>query len=535
MHIQMSNLRKRIETLSTTTTSLKAIELCNEALSKMTEYTTKFTLTPHVLQQVEYTVGGALVEGLELTTDKDSIVMDFIVSEKRIVAINTLGVKQAITAVKNTDLYNHPSLRYVAENLSRFENLPEYTTAHTVLEQLNYFSFDPTILEHVNNLSENIKKYSEDIKIYNAIKAIKESASSFLYSSFSGLLENYLNKRTEVTRSLLLENLNKFVYDPNIKNLYNVVSESSNNLVITSTANTAIVENIYSPVYITESSEYFNVHGKYFGKSGSNVFELTESEINELPSDFKFVSEFIQRPNVKVNESYIKLYGKDKVVTILEDASGNPSLKINDRAITFSEFQKVYLNAGVFSKSEITEMAEIAKVLENWDTIMNLDFAKTISSKLVPNQRVDVFMIGESISINKVNPIMNENTFHSGITATAGRNLVLEFMNYDLGNTFTSVLPAEEAKIKTLIEKKGEYLFAIKGLEDKKNLLENHTNPAIRKSLEVRELVDAISEEISNLKAEYFEVQNAINAITKIEEGIGFSAGDTAELAKKKL
>jgi hypothetical protein len=530
----MSNLRKRIETLSSTTSSLKAIELCNEALSKISEYTEKYTLTPTVFQQVEYTVGSALAEGLELATDKDAIVENFIATEKRIVGVNNLGVKEAIAAVKTTDLYNHPSLRYVAENLSRFENQPEYLTVYAVVEQLKYFSFDPTISEHVNKITENVTKYSEDIKIYTAVKAIKETASSFLYSSFSTLLENYLNKRTEATRSSLLEGLNKFTYDPNVKSLFNVVSESSTKFTIKSTVDSAIIENIYSPVYINETTEYFNVRGKYFSKTGETLAELTESEVNDLPADFKFVSEFINRSNVRVNESGITVYDKERKINIFENESGDPALKVNDRVVSFADFQKVYLNAAVFRTDEIAEMANIAKVLENWDTLMELDFAKTISSKIVPNQRVDVFMIGESIHINKVNPVMNENTFFPSVTATQGRNLVLEFMNYDLGNTFSSILPKEEQTIKALSEKKQEYLFAIKGLEDKKTLLENHANPAIKNSLEVKELISAISEEIANLKAEYYEVQNELNSISKVEEGIGFAAGDEAELSKKK-
>lgn len=534
MHIEMSNLRKRIESLSSTTSSLKAIELCNEALSKMSEYTAKFTLTPTVFQQVEFTVGAALVEGLELATDKDVLVENFIETEKRIVGVNNLGVREAIEAVKNTELYNHPSLRYVAEGLKRFENQPEYITVYAVVEQLKYFSFDPTISEHVSKISENVNKFSEDIKIYTAVKMIKETASSFLYTSFASLLETYLNKRTESNRSVLLEGLNKFMYDPNIKSLHNIISESSKKFTIVSTVDSALVENVYSPVYITESEEYFTVRGKYFVKSGETVSELTESGINELPADFKFIAEFINRSNVKVNETGITVYDKERKITIFENEAGDPSIKINDKAVSFADFQKVYLNAGVFRKDEIAEMANISKVLENWDTIMEMDFVKTVSSKIVPNQRVDIFMIGESIHINKVNPVMNENVFIPSITATQGRNLVLEFMNYDLGNTFSSILPKEEQKIKALTEKKQEYLNAIKGLEEKKTLIENHTNPAIRNSSEVKELVIAISEEIAILKSEYYEVQNELTSIIKVEEGIGFAAGDEAELSKKK-
>lgn len=534
MHIEMSNLRKRIESLSSSTSSLKTIELCNEALSKMSEYTTKFTLTPNMFQQIEFTIGSALVEGLELATDKDAIVKNFVITEKRIVGINNLGVKEAIIAVKNTELYNHPSLRYVSEGLKRFDNQPEYLIVYAVLEQLRYFSFDPTISEHVVKITENVNKYSEDIQIYTAVKIIKETASSFLYTSFASILETYLNNRTESNRTSLLAELNKFMYDPNIKSLYNIVSESSEKFTIISTVDSAIVENVYSPVYVNGTEEFFTVHGKYFVKTGSDVSELSETRLNKLPQDFKFVSEFINRSNVRINDSGVTVYDKDRKISVSENETGEPTIKINDKTVSFADFQKVYLNAAVFRKDEIAEMANISKLIENWDTLMEMDFVKTISSKIVPNQRVDVFMIGESIHLNKVNPIMNENVFMPSITATQGRSLVLEFMNYDLGNTFSAVLPKEEQLIKALTERKAEYLHAIKGLEDKKTLIENHRSSAITNSPGVKDLIVAISEEIASLKSEYYIVQNKINSITKVEEGIGFNAGDEASLSKKK-
>ena len=132
----MSKLRKRIESLSSSTTSLKAVELCKEALSKMSEYTANFGLTPHMLERIESTVGEVLVEGLTVATDKDSVVENFITTEKRILAINNLGVKEAIAAVKECDLATNPSLRYIVESITRIETLTEYITAATVVEKI---------------------------------------------------------------------------------------------------------------------------------------------------------------------------------------------------------------------------------------------------------------------------------------------------------------------------------------------------------------------------------------------------------------
>lgn len=529
----MSKLRNRIESLSSSTSSLKAVELCKEALNTMSEYTSKFRLTPAVLEQVETTVAQALVEGLTLATDKDDKVNDFIKSETRIIGVNNLGVKEALAAVRTTELASHPSLRYVAEGLSRLEGIPEFLTAQTVVEKLSYFTFDPTIAEHVKKIQENITKYAEDIRISTAVKELNEKSSSFLYSSFEKPLTEYLNNRTQVNRAKVLEALNKFNHDAFVRNLSNVIAETSATFNIATTSDSCVLENNYSPVIVSENVEIFNVHGKFYSKKGSEIAPLTENEVTALSADFVSLSNYLNQPNVKITESSITVYAKDKKVTILE-SEGVPTVKMNDKAISFEDFTKVYLNAGVFRRDEIAEMNNVNTIIENWNNIMDLDFVKTLRSKITPAQYVDVFKIDETLHINKVNPAMNENTFYPSVTATQSRSMVLEFMNYDLGVTFKSILPKEELKLSELSEKKKEYLSAITSLEEKKSLLENHTDARVKDSAEVKELVEAISEEIKNLKDEYFDIQSEINAITTVEEGIGFAVGDEAEVAKKK-
>ena len=528
----MSKLRKRIESLSSTTTSLKAVELCTEALSKMTEYTANFRLTPQMLEQIETTVGSALVEGLTIATDKDAIVENFISTEKRIIAINNLGVREAIAAVKSSDLYSNPSLKYIVESVSRLELMPEYLTATTVVEKLQYFKFDPTIAKALETIVENVNTYSEDIKIYTAVKELNETKSSFLFSTFEKVLENYLNERTAVSRLAVLETLGKYTYDPLVRNLHNVISEATDKFHVSS-SDTCLVENVFSPVLVNESTEIFNVHGKFFVKTGADVQPITEELMSTLSPEFIGISNYLNGDNVKVTEGSITVYAKDKKV-VINETEGTPTITVNDKIVSFDNFNKIYMNANVFNRSELAEMNNVHAIIENWDMIMELDFVKSLRYKLNTTQRVDVFQIDETIHINKVNPVMNENIFIANCTATQSRELVLEYMNYDLGSTFKTMLPKEAKQVSDLNEKKADYLLAIKNLEEKQSLLENHPNPAVKSSTEVKELIVAISEEITNLKNEYYDIQNEINSITTIAEGIGFAAGDEASVAKKK-
>jgi chromosome segregation ATPase len=128
---------------------------------------------------------------------------------------------------------------------------------------------------------------------------------------------------------------------------------------------------------------------------------------------------------------------------------------------------------------------------------------------------------------------MKENLFHSNCTAHQSRNHILEFVNYDLSLTFEDLMTPEKREIATLESKKAEYAEAIQYLEQRKNLLESQ-DEEVRNAPEVKELVEAISEEIDNLKKGYFENQSKINSLTKVNEGVGANVGDTAEYLKKK-
>jgi len=57
---------------------------------------------------------------------------------------------------------------------------------------------------------------------------------------------------------------------------------------------------------------------------------------------------------------------------------------------------------------------------------------------------------------------------------------------------------------------------------------------SIGESQEIKDLISAIDEEISFVKAEYSKVSAAQTSATTISEGMGVNVGDEATLGKKK-
>jgi hypothetical protein len=109
----------------------------------------------------------------------------------------------------------------------------------------------------------------------------------------------------------------------------------------------------------------------------------------------------------------------------------------------------------------------------------------------------------------------------------------MEFVNYDLSLTFQDMMTPEKRELLKLENIRTDYMNAISYLEEKKSYLENQPE-GIRNHEQVLETLEAIGEEIAELKSRYFDNQCKINNITKLAEGVGANVGDTVEFQKKK-
>jgi hypothetical protein len=313
-----------------------------------------------------------------------------------------------------------------------------------------------------------------------------------------------------------------------MKNLYNFLGEAERNFHVASTDNTCTVERVYSPVFLGEGFELFTANGKIYKKEGNTISVANESEVSSIPASFFAVSDIFAKNNVTVSEGSVKIYSGDKKVEITES-----EVKINEKAVDTADIHKVYLNSGVFKMSERENINHIYTIKENWSTLCEMDFAKVISSKAEPHKTVTVFFMGENIFVNKKNSLMKEDVFYADCNATQTKNLVMEYMKFDLTSSFTSLLNEESKAVKESLALKEELVTAIAHLNEQKAKLENLSHGLSEKT-EVKEIITAIDEEIVFLKSEYSKVDSAERSTTKVDEGMGFNVGDEAELGKKK-
>jgi len=550
----MMNLKKRIEHLYNSTQILEVREACLEAGKLLTPAKTS-SLTPAL--QNSFLMAGAsfkieetnqsfapaksedevlagLIESIQGIDE--TVTKDFIRVERRIQGINNLGVRTSIESIMKEDVSKHPSVRYIIESLHKMSELPEWLVAERVVESLAQFEWIPVVKENIAGLKENIKLYSEDIKIYKSIYEIKNSGASYLMTTVNESIDNYLNHRTASNRAKLLESLSKYIFNPQIKNLYNVVTESADGFQIKANSNDAYVKTIYSPVYVKEGKEYFVVYGKAYEKNGNDVTPLTTTAVQYLPENFMWIANFINQSNVEIKENTVKIFSRDKKVEIIEEASGALSLSINGKSVSRVDFEKFYLNSGIFRVEEREVINAVQKLVENWESLYELDFIKSIFSASNPYRRIDVFSCNEKMHMNKIDTMMKEDEFYANCNATQTRNMVLEFMSYDLGNSLTSVLSIDESHIKDLQEKKQNFLDAITYLDARRAKIDAIQDVAVRESSEIVEIYSAITEEINGLKEGYAQAEQEIKKYTTaaVSEGVGANVGDEVEHLKKK-
>ena len=525
----MSNLKKRVEILHGATQRPEVREACTAAIGKI-EGSISSVMPHSQISILEETIVSSLIESI--SNVDENITTDFVNVETRIMGMNNLGVRKAINAVMEDELSKHPTVRYIVENLRRLQEVPEWIGAETAIEALTQFEWSPIVKENLIALKENVAKYAEDIKIYKAVAEARSSRSSYLMAGVEKHIDSYLNRRTATNRAALMETLNKFVFDPAIKNLYNVISESAKGFQLKADSNDAYFKNVFSPVYVNEGVEHFTVFGKAFAKTGDDVRVLTEAEMEYLPENFMFIANYLFQSNVEIKENKITIYSRDKKVEIIDE--NGPTVTVNGKAVTNADFEKVYLNSGIFRLEEREILSAVYKIVENWDTIFELDFVKSIFSKSNGNRRVDVFRSGDKIHMNKIDTMMNENIFIADCNGIQSRDMVLEFLNYDLGNSFTDLLSRDEVKVNELETKRKEYLDAIAYLETRKATIDGVEDSTVRESEEVKEIYEAINEEITRLKESYATVTNELKTFTTVSEGVGVNVNDEIEHLKKK-
>jgi hypothetical protein len=490
------NLKDRIQGLKESTGSYVVKQLCEKASANLGDASLKMTSGAYM--EYEHVILENLLRDLSEVDDSDA--KKFIVYEQTYLDIHNLGVRESYNKLINSDLMQgNAQFGYVLENFKPSLNSPEYLVVEQFHTLLSGFSWHPVVNECKAIIENNCKRNEETILIYRSLHLLENSNSAYILPAFENELKSYIVGRSRQGKMALLEKLDNYMFDGNVRNLANCVRHfADDGLYMSGGKGTTDVNRIYSPVTIFENFEVFGIGDNFYAKVNNQIHKMNEMEVSNLPTDFVNLSRFLDTSSVKVGDGIVDVYLRDKHFSIT-----NEGVSINGNKYTTEDFRKIYLNTGIWNRMDISIMEGISKIMERFDSIVEIDFAKRLVDETLPGRRMDVIRLDENIYIARDDENMGTSDFFDSLNGIQARKLVLEFMNYDLIDAYGELIDGNIATYKTVEGTAKKYLEMIEKYENRLRELENNTDVYVRESAEYEAITIVLRETIEELKAEY--------------------------------
>ena len=122
-----------------------------------------------------------------------------------------------------------------------------------------------------------------------------------------------------------------------------------------------------------------------------------------------------------------------------------------------------YTNAN-FMNGEAAMVGVCQSIVENIDTICEIDFAQKLTSNLYEGLGITVMKKNGKVFISKVNTSMKEDKFFEA-TATQAIKMVRETLSYDISDSFSDMLVGEQKVLVSLRSEMNNVLENIKVIE----------------------------------------------------------------------
>jgi hypothetical protein len=483
----------------------------------------------------------SLKDRLEDLSLIDGNTKSFIESQK----VNNLGILESIEILKTKAVYSYPQTKILCEqfnNLIQVKGVKEFLLAESFVNEFFKIGWDSDVKEILESLSEKIKKYSREIEVSKVLESLKNSGSYNFYSDLADILNSWLvteNKSTEV----LLKDLRKWEFNPLVRNLSNSIkiNESKNsgylNIPRVSQGESR-VESIFVPVFIGEGKTIFPLGGDLFSAGSSNFNRLSESEINEIvPKSYLDLLDICSKSNVRIDENGVYISLGKNTVRIVEEGTNN-SVYLGKNKLSFTNNVDLAKIIGVEVSSSLgardnSLVNDIITIYENYDSIVELDFAKSIVSNIYEGVSVNLIKWENQIYLQKINETMREKSLYKVNGAQAVKT-VKDYLRYDISEGLTEFLEGDYRKKSIMMNDRNEILNNITIVESEINKIEKAfgEKPQLKDSKELNSAYNTLCEELSILREKW----NYLNIeIEKVEDNLIEIDNDIYEDEKFKI
>jgi len=523
----MATLKNRIETLKNRTSDLAVRQICESVLE----------LTDHVPTR---NLSALIRERLKELDSQDAHSQRFLISEKRLARLEDMGISRALDRIKLTGVWEHnPRIQYILEwyEKNQIMKVPDFLIAEQFIAQMTPFCYDPSINEAIEVVRNIQKALEEDIAVSTTIHLLENSRASKFYSPLITNLREYLENKSQSMRSVVISEMETYAYEPVVRELQNKlkVFESNSNTSkfhITATSSDYLVNSVYSFVLVERNADYFAIDGNFFKKVGENITHLSTEAMARINQKFVELNTLLTEEHVSVDREKISYsYGNNTMQIRIDDKS----VSYNGKPLKIQEVNNKLVEAGVFRWNQQNDLNKFNSLFEHVDTLCEIDFAKVISSKNHAGIQATIMRLGGSVTVIKNNPIMNENKVFTGLNGTQARNIILEFLNYDISESLVEFLSSENRAINQIENERREILNQIDECE--RNILkieEAQQDIMVSGSDEISAIKSELAFEVARLKELYANKTTELNKLRTFEDkGDDFFSDDELKSSKK--
>lgn len=434
---------------------------------------------------------------------------------------NGLNLAKRIKSVLASDAGNNDKLKNV---LSEYANALangayEERLYETLLQNTSMYNYLLPVDKMRKDIKKVVEKNQESIALTKLLEEMRDSYSSYIYVELiQEDVARYVLNPNATNRVQLRNALMPYAHDPYISAMFDVIYQSDS-IKANSISEKAIsikeeidiirqnatVSPIYTPVqYIRENESIFNVNGQYFVKKGNIMSVLDKKYISHLDERFVELCHLVNDPHVHICDDHIDLIGTDYSATIYEGY-----VDINGYKEDRESLRRLDEMCIKYDNYDTNFYIMCSCLLENFNNIARIDWAKHISLNSNTDITADLFKLDENIYMATHNNALMKHTFYRNVNPIFCKNTLNEHMGINVSSLFGDLLPNQDKIILRLNETKNEYEKSIEeytqAIEDLKAAKEEATTDEIKK--EITDMIDDSKQKLKDIKDEYKQWQ----------------------------
>lgn len=465
---------------------------------------------------------------------------DGMVENKRV----SLGVYSILKDLKKSPINEHSPFKIVSEkymHLIEEQGIPESSLIEQLVMEMRSFKWDDNVSKKISDLESTINENESLIEVEKAIFAIRKDSAWKFYSDATKLMTEWIKTDNRSNR-MLAKDLSTWKFNHVVGNLINKLNEMESKNVgglnIPSKQGESYVSKVYSPILMENGNTYFYLNGKYYSGNEDGI-----TRVNEVNEEFSLLVESFSNSNLKIDDSGITFYANKNRVSIIEESEKtkvllNGSVLLFESKIGLAKILETNFS-DIMGNGNGRIVSDIIRVYEKFENIVELDFVKSVNSRIYEGALVNLIKWNGNILVNKINDSMRENSIYQTNGRQAVR-LVKDFLNYDISEGLSEYLEGEDKIKAIMVNDRTKVLENIASLESEILKIDNAiaSDSRITESEEIINAKKSIEIEIKYLKEKWNTINHEIGRLDTIDfsliddvnEDVKFSIGDTVKI-----